>query len=218
MTSDGYQRTAQALAGETRINPASAERIEKELLRALATRSALPPSAAARKRYGGPPEPSRRRSSGRSRPLWVAAAAVLLIAASVAVWRLHQPTGVVNTAHTAPPVVTLPAVKAIEPDAPVGKVLGAPTPIRRAAARKAAPESHVITPTGFVELPWTAGLPTFESGEIVRIEVPLATLPTYGIDISAGAGSGPVEADVLIGQDGFARAIRLVTSTARSTQ
>jgi hypothetical protein len=69
-----------------------------------------------------------------------------------------------------------------------------------------------------VELPWTAGLPAFESGEIVRMEVPVASLPTYGIDISSGAGNGPVAADVLIGQDGFARAIRLVTNTARSTQ
>ena len=50
------------------------------------------------------------------------------------------------------------------------------------------------------------------------MEVPAATLPTYGIDISSGVSGKPVEADVLIGQDGFARAIRLVTSTARSTQ
>jgi hypothetical protein len=52
----------------------------------------------------------------------------------------------------------------------------------------------------------------------VRVEVPVASLPAYGIDISSGAGKGPVEADVLIGQDGFTRAIRLVTTTLRSTQ
>lgn len=75
----------------------------------------------------------------------------------------------------------------------------------------------VVRPTGFVELPWTAGLPAFESGEIVRVEVPVASLPAYGVDISAGADR-PVEADILIGQDGLARAIRLVTNSARSVQ
>jgi hypothetical protein len=67
-------------------------------------------------------------------------------------------------------------------------------------------------------LPWTAGLPAFESGEIVRMDIPVASLPTYGIDISSGTGRGPVEAVGLFGQDGFARAIRLVTTTSRSTQ
>jgi hypothetical protein len=49
------------------------------------------------------------------------------------------------------------------------------------------------------------------------MEVPVASLPAYGIDISAGANR-PVEADILIGQDGFARAIRLVANSARSVQ
>jgi hypothetical protein len=66
-------------------------------------------------------------------------------------------------------------------------------------------------------LPWSAGLPAFESGEIVRLEVPVASLAAYGVDISSGADR-PVEADILIGQDGFARAIRLVTNSTRSVQ
>ena len=49
------------------------------------------------------------------------------------------------------------------------------------------------------------------------MNVPVASLPGYGIDISSG-GDGAVEADILIGQDGVARAIRLVTNTVRSTQ
>jgi hypothetical protein len=58
----------------------------------------------------------------------------------------------------------------------------------------------------------------FESGSIVRMEVPVASLPAYGIDISPAAGGGPIEADVLVGQDGQPRAIRLVTNSSRSTQ
>jgi hypothetical protein len=64
---------------------------------------------------------------------------------------------------------------------------------------------------GFVMLPAAVGLPDFESGEIVRMELPLASLPAYGLEIVPDAAPAPVQADLLIGQDGQARAIRLVT-------
>ena len=60
-------------------------------------------------------------------------------------------------------------------------------------------------------LPDAVGLPAFESGNIVRIEVPVAELPAYGLKIPAAAARSNVEADVLVGQDGQARAIRLVS-------
>jgi hypothetical protein len=72
----------------------------------------------------------------------------------------------------------------------------------------------VVRPVGFVALPGAAGLPDFESGEIVRMELPLTSLPTYGIEILPDAQGSPVEADLLVGQDGEARAIRLVTTSA----
>jgi hypothetical protein len=61
-----------------------------------------------------------------------------------------------------------------------------------------------------VALPSATGLPAFESGEIVRMEVPVTSLPMYGIDIIPDARGPAVEADFLVGQDGQARAIRLV--------
>jgi hypothetical protein len=72
----------------------------------------------------------------------------------------------------------------------------------------------VVRPVGFVALPGAAGLPDFESGEIVRMEIPVTSLPTYGIEILPDAQGSPVEADLLVGQDGQARAIRLVTRSA----
>jgi anti-sigma factor RsiW len=48
----------------------------------------------------------------------------------------------------------------------------------------------------FVVLPGASALPRFESGQVIRVEVP-----------SAG---GAITADVLVGQDGLARAVRLV--------
>ena len=70
--------------------------------------------------------------------------------------------------------------------------------------------SQVVRPVGFVTLPGAAGLPDFESGQIIRMEIPLASLPTYGIEILPDAQGTPVAADLLVGQDGQARAIRLV--------
>ena len=175
MSGEEYRRAMDTLARESRMPHESAARIERQLLDAFATRNPV----------NVVPSPSMKTLAGRS---WVAAAAAIILVASVAyLWRLDRP--LVNAGRQ-------------------------PAPSSAAAE---SPASGVVTPSGFVDLPWTAGLPAFESGEIVRMDIPVASLPTYGIDISSGPGRGPVEADVLIGQDGFARAIRLVASSSRST-
>jgi hypothetical protein len=63
----------------------------------------------------------------------------------------------------------------------------------------------------FVALPTAIGLPPIESGHIVRVELPAAMLPAYGLEVVPDSQSGMVEADVLVGQDGQPRAIRFVT-------
>lgn len=69
----------------------------------------------------------------------------------------------------------------------------------------------------FVTLPGAIGLPSFESGRIVRVDLPVSSLPAYGVELVPDAARNEVQADVLVGQDGQARAIRLVrTSTERS--
>ena len=212
MSGDEYRRAMEALARETTMPPESAARIEQQLLEAFATRDAantLPSSQVKRVVW----------RSLSWRP-WVATAAGLLLVACVGyLWRAGQPR--VNVGRQSSPTRTAenspaapPAVAAtIDRSSPVA-VTAAHSP----ASNRKPPNTNVVTPSGFVDLPWTAGLPAFESGEIVRMDIPVASLPTYGIDISSGAGKGPVEADVLIGQDGFARAIRLVTTSSRSTQ
>jgi hypothetical protein len=64
----------------------------------------------------------------------------------------------------------------------------------------------------FVELPSAAGLPGFESGRIVRLEVLTRNLPAFGVEIPPEFAASVVEADVLVGQDGQPRAIRFITS------
>jgi hypothetical protein len=63
----------------------------------------------------------------------------------------------------------------------------------------------------FVALPAADRLPGFESGMILRVELPVSSLPAYGLEIVPDAARTPVRADVLVGQDGQPRAIRLIS-------
>ncbi|HEY9434900.1 MAG TPA: hypothetical protein VI260_25875 [Blastocatellia bacterium] len=51
---------------------------------------------------------------------------------------------------------------------------------------------------------------SLESGMIVRVEAPVSTLITLGLPITAENINQPVQADLLLGQDGLARAIRFL--------
>lgn len=61
----------------------------------------------------------------------------------------------------------------------------------------------------FVPWPGVAALPQFESGQLVRTELPASVLPLLGLEPASGVTAEIVMADVLIGQDGLARAVRL---------
>ena len=71
---------------------------------------------------------------------------------------------------------------------------------------------------GFLDIPAAAYLPPMESGSIVRTELPLSALPSYGISIVPEMTTDLVDVDLLVAQDGLARGIRLVNnSQTRST-
>lgn len=217
MSGEEYRRAMDTLARTTTMPPESAARIERQLFDAFASGNAADAVTSPRKksfvwfpRAGGQP------IAVSWRPWMAVAAAIVLVAGALFVWRANQPR--VNwtvphrtTEKSRPAPAVVPTTE--RPSAVDVRTTHPPSP-----GRKPPKKANVVTPSGFVDLPWTAGLPPFESGEIVRMDIPVASLPTYGIDISSGTGRGPVEADVLIGQDGFARAIRLVTATSRSTQ
>jgi hypothetical protein len=64
-------------------------------------------------------------------------------------------------------------------------------------------------PNEFVIIPGTTGLPALESGSLVRMDLPVSVLPSMGVAPPQGRRTA-VRADVIIGQDGVARAVRLV--------
>jgi hypothetical protein len=61
---------------------------------------------------------------------------------------------------------------------------------------------------GFVLWPGAATLPPFESGELVRTELPVTVLPTLGLP-TPETPRETVTADLLVAQDGLVRAVRL---------
>jgi hypothetical protein len=72
------------------------------------------------------------------------------------------------------------------------------------------PGSQYPTPsTEFIVVPGAANLPPMESGTLVRIDLPVSMLPSLGVTPPAGGGA-TVRADLVIGQDGLTRAVRLV--------
>jgi anti-sigma factor RsiW len=82
-------------------------------------------------------------------------------------------------------------------------VVGLSVGWRSDALKPTAPEVVAVTPappakaeTGFVVLPGAQALPRLESGQVIRMELPSA--------------DGAIQADVLFGQDGLARAVRFV--------
>lgn len=203
---DPYTHAIGALAEDARMAPASATRIERELLSAFADHRAA---------MGAAP-------SGRCPGVWrswmAAAAALIAVAASIELWRFQGGVTVNNVTKT-PSRQDPPALPGSLQVSPVVVPATPPsTPPRRgASARTAGERRRVVKPAGFVELPGAAGLPQFESGTIVRLELPVASLPAYGIEIPAAADERPVEADLLVGQDGLTRAIRLVARSNDTT-
>jgi hypothetical protein len=153
--------------------------------------------------------------------VWAAAACIFFFVGAWAAveWRTRTaaPEG------TAAPVqASLPAPA--EQPGPVEQVespVPAPAPLVADARRtpvprvvRAASQNELPQETdrlaGFIPLPAAGGLPGFDSGMIVRVALPTASLPAYGLAITPES-TEMVNADLLVGQDGQARAIRLVS-------
>src|SRR6202035_5771319 len=66
------------------------------------------------------------------------------------------------------------------------------------------------TAAGFYPLPDADALPPVESAMVVRVQLPMASLELIGFPVYQDRDSDPVEAEVLLGQDGLARGVRLV--------
>jgi hypothetical protein len=85
------------------------------------------------------------------------------------------------------------------------KLAAPPVAVAQAAAPVAEEESD-----GFYPLPEAEALPAVESSMVVRVQLPVSSLQLMGVPISEERADASVQADLLLGEDGLARGVRLV--------
>lgn len=64
--------------------------------------------------------------------------------------------------------------------------------------------------TDFIPLTYGADLNSLDSGRVVRVELPRTAMARFGLPVNAERAAEPVQADVLLGDDGLAQAIRFI--------
>jgi len=128
-----------------------------------------------------------------ARPKWpyfALAAAVAMVTFFIAQTKPPVRPPVMKIAVVAPPVADVPIAKPF---------------IRKAIHRKPQPREVV---TEF--FPLIEDAPPFERGELLRVSVPASAMRGVGLTVSEDRLTDLVQADVLVGQEGLARAIRFV--------
>jgi hypothetical protein len=154
----------------------------KELLRALAESD--------REKEAPPEVEVRLRAAFRrkySRRMWPYFAAAT-VAAGMASFFVRVPkTQTMDIAVVTPAVPVLPVAR----------------PVVR---RKPRPPQEIVTEF----YPLMEDPPPFERGELLRISLPAAAMRSVGVSVSEDRLGETVQADVLVGQEGLARAIRFV--------
>jgi hypothetical protein len=117
-------------------------------------------------------------------------------------------------AATAPTAVAaaLPEVDLPEIALPEVALPPPPKPLVRKVHRKSVPLAQPADAAGqFVAIPYTVPLDPRERAIVVRMEMPVAALAAVGLNVAAPDSSATAHADVVVGEDGRMRAIRLLS-------
>ncbi|MBI3652455.1 MAG: hypothetical protein HY231_15650 [Acidobacteria bacterium] len=86
----------------------------------------------------------------------------------------------------------------------------ATTPVQPSPSTPIEPAEQEEIATPFLSLTQGYTLPMAEGGQLVRVELPRSALLSFGLPVNAARLNEPVKADVVVGNDGIARAIRFV--------
>ena len=155
---------------------------------------------------------------------WGIAAALVVAALGVATLRLLQiphPSQVAGSAVNVVAPDTSPSIR-LEPTptpAPAKKEPAQVAVRLEPAARKTTPRQPAAKAqpvdgeiaTDFFPLASRSEIASMESGQLVRVLLPRNALASYGLPVNPERVDEPVTAQVLIGQDGVARAIRFLS-------
>ena len=85
-----------------------------------------------------------------------------------------------------------------------------PPPLVAANSGIAAPVGNEDEDTAFIPLPNAAGSPQDDDVDLVRVELPRSAVTALGVPASDDSDAESVEAEVLLGPDGMARAVRFL--------
>jgi len=154
--------------------------------------------------------------------LWLAAAAaVLLLAVSLLVWRPSPSSTKQDQIVELPsPTSSASSQQEFERNVPPGKpgplvghdsgLRSLPGPSLGASRRRRARTRSIEVATDFFPLTFIADSTALESGQVVRVRVPRSALVSFGVPMNVERAGELVKADVVIGDDGLARAIRFI--------
>lgn len=179
-------------------------------------RSAL--RAAFDEQLGASSRPVELRSPHRKIAWGLAAAATLLFSLLITapLWlRRHKPAAMENVQLASPPNLSGGAAAA-EPEGQMQRAIRVDFPQdARLSGTRRRRHRHPVTrnaddPGGFFPLTYVAkSLPT-ESVQTVHVEILRSTLLTLGVPVNIDRGEGLIKAEIIIGEDGVARAVRII--------
>jgi hypothetical protein len=84
-----------------------------------------------------------------------------------------------------------------------------PAPVLAVVAQAVVSAAEDETDASFYPLPEAESLPAVENAMVVRVQLPVSSLQLMGVPVSEERADASVQADLLLGQDGLARAVRL---------
>ncbi len=65
---------------------------------------------------------------------------------------------------------------------------------------------------GFIPVPYATPIGQYERADLVRVNVPVSALAQWGLPVSSFNPDQRIDAEVVIGEDGLARAVRLISN------
>jgi hypothetical protein len=153
--------------------------------------------------------------NAHARRRWIYAGVGAALAASLAMawWLGSAPASKKMEAHVtpAPPAAVLQA-SAPEPMEITPAAAPVKRGVKRAAKRGVKPAPKPEAP--FIAIPYTLPLDPRERVDVVRMDMPVAALIAAGLPVGSADPASHVRTDVLVGQDGRARAVRLVAAVS----
>jgi hypothetical protein len=143
----------------------------------------------------------RRQSQKRRLLRWVPVVATTAAAAAVLATLIRLP-------HNPPPPAAI-TYKVASPEISVATARP-PVPRRHHTIRRPQPAPPDEIATAFFTLPEARDLPPPEAETMVRVQLPRSTMRLVGLPVNEERADERIRADMLLGQDGIARAVRFV--------